>query len=364
MTAAHSGTDLIKRSISIPAGIAQKIDAIAASRYVSANRAVEDLLTDGIASYERRRQEFLELAERFQESKDPIETEELREALGRLTFGASGFSGLVADLVPLADLPGTWSGRGFRLTARPDCAEGNDVFLDLHVTDESLVFDKIDVFGFHYLQKIDDSTTGNTLHVEPGIWSTVTRPNVARTARNQDGSWQLAEGSSLMVNGGPLLNPVNTVPFPIGGPTPPPGAPNGFPEYNLSVPNAFRTNPLPPGITQTMVTNPNTVLAAAIAGQTIEQTTVLNIGTVPTFTIATTPPTVVNISNGGGGVENIPFLNTNANAATMLATFWIEKVKHPSGIGHYLQLQYVQTVLFNFLGLSWPRVTVATLVKH
>ena len=91
----------------------------------------------------------------------------------------------------------------------------------------------------------------------------------------------------------------------------------------------------------------------------------LNIGTVPSFQVATTPTaTTVTISNGGGGVENIPFLNTNANAATMLATFWIEKVKHPSGFGHFLQLQYVQTVLLNFLGLSWPHVSVATLVKH
>jgi hypothetical protein len=47
-----------------------------------------------------------------------------------------------------------------------------------------------------------------------------------------------------------------------------------------------------------------------------------------------------------------------------LATFWIEKVAHPGGYGHYLQLQYVQTVLLNFLGLSWPHVSVATLIKH
>jgi len=91
---------------------------------------------------------------------------------------------------------------------------------------------------------------------------------------------------------------------------------------------------------------------------------VLNIGTVASVTIATNPPTVQNINDGGGGVENIPFLTTNANAATVLATFWIETVKHPSGFGHFLQLQYVQTVLLNFLGLSWPHVSVATLVKH
>ena len=43
-------------------------------------------------------------------------------------------------------------------------------------------------------------------------------------------------------------------------------------------------------------------------------------------------------------------------------TFWIETVKR--GNGTFLQLQYTQTVLLNFLGLSWPHVTVATLVKR
>jgi hypothetical protein len=295
-------------------------------------------------------------------------------------------SELLTDLGPLAELPGTWSGRGFNLIARPDHEGGNDIFLELNLTQEDLVFtsiggnvpnrgtaqDDINLFGVTYLQKINDLTTGGALHIEPGIWATVpptTAPaetaSVARMATIPHGNSVLAEGASFSVAGGPVLNPVNTVPFPIGGPTPAPGALNSFPEYNLAVANAFRTSPLPPGITQAMVTNPNTALAAAIAGQTIEQTTVLNIGTVPSFTVATTPtPTVVNISNGGGGVENIPFLGTNANAATVLATFWIERVKHPSGFGHFIQLQYVQTVLLNFLGLSWPHVSVATLVKH
>jgi hypothetical protein len=33
------------------------------------------------------------------------------------------------------------------------------------------------------------------------------------------------------------------------------------------------------------------------------------------------------------------------------------------GDWQYLQLQYTQTVLLNFLGLSWPHVSVATLLK-
>jgi hypothetical protein len=33
------------------------------------------------------------------------------------------------------------------------------------------------------------------------------------------------------------------------------------------------------------------------------------------------------------------------------------------GDRQFLQLQYTQTVLLNFLGLSWPHVSVATLRK-
>ena len=82
-----SAADIIRRSISLPAELAEKIDAIAASRHVSGNRAIIDLLTGAILVYQRRRTAFLELADRFQKSKDPAETERLREELARMTFG-------------------------------------------------------------------------------------------------------------------------------------------------------------------------------------------------------------------------------------------------------------------------------------
>lgn len=63
-----------------------------------------------------------------------------------------------------------------------------------------------------------------------------------------------------------------------------------------------------------------------------------------------------------GGVQNIPFIVQNADAAFVSAIFWIETVADPSG-GTFLQLQYTQTVLLNFLTLSWPHVSVGTLVK-
>jgi hypothetical protein len=67
--------------------MSERIDAIAASRHVSANRAIVDLLDDAINAYDQRRTTFLELADRFQKSTNPAESDRLREELARMTFG-------------------------------------------------------------------------------------------------------------------------------------------------------------------------------------------------------------------------------------------------------------------------------------
>jgi hypothetical protein len=87
MATAPFETQAIRRSISLPAGMAEKIDAIAAARHVSSNRAIVDLLSDGITAYEQRRTAFFELADRFQKSTDETETERLREELAQMIFG-------------------------------------------------------------------------------------------------------------------------------------------------------------------------------------------------------------------------------------------------------------------------------------
>ena len=87
MASTLAAADIIRRSVSLPAELAEKIDAIAASRHVSGNRAIVDLLRDAILAYDQRRTAFLELADRFQKSKSPTETERLREELARMTFG-------------------------------------------------------------------------------------------------------------------------------------------------------------------------------------------------------------------------------------------------------------------------------------
>jgi nucleoid-associated protein YgaU len=72
----------------------------------------------------------------------------------------------------------------------------------------------------------------------------------------------------------------------------------------------------------------------------------------------------------GGGLANTAFLQgspneaPNAQAALVRATFWIETLVDLVADGpDFHQLQYTQTVLLNFTGLSWPHITVATFLR-
>jgi hypothetical protein len=267
-------------------------------------------------------------------------------------------------LGPLAELPGTWFGSGFSLISRPNFNANPPFFLEVNATHESLSFTEIgapipnrgsgqpDIFflGVQYLQQISDAVTKGSLHLEPGLWLNVpatTDPvadaSVVRLATIPHGDSLLAQGKSLVVQGGPDIQPVSSTPTSTANPTTP------LPPAYLA---PFATTPVPPGIPQGAIANPNLVLTDAIKGQKIVETTVLVIDT-------TTP-----IGGLTGGIENMPFTVKNANATRMNAIFWIEKVQREQGEGHFLQLQYTQTVNLNFLGIDWPHIQVATLVKH
>jgi prepilin-type processing-associated H-X9-DG protein len=286
----------------------------------------------------------------------------------------------VSALGPLAQLVGTWKGHGFNQIWRPFHGS-QDRFLELNETHEVLQFMEIpgdipnrgllqpdmNLHGATYLQKISDVnvlTNGKPsgIHIEPGIWVTVpatTNPadvaTVARMANIPHGTSLVSQGTAFTVNGGPIINPASITPFLIA----PPHTPIAFPETNLGVATAFRTPPGDiPHVTQAMVNNPNVVLTNAIAGQNIISTTVLRIST-----------TDLNPPTSGGGTSNIAFLDgaaggPNAQAAQMDAIFWIETVQGDDADDQKLQLQYTQTVLLNFNGLSWPHVSVATLHKQ
>src|ERR1700731_2805970 len=90
--------------------------------------------------------------------------------------------------------------------------------------------------------------------------------------------YRAARASVLRVRP-PLGTPPNPTPFPLGYLDP------------------FLNPPLPPDIELRSVQNPNHVLEAAILGQNIVNTVVLQISTVP-----------------DGNIGNIPFVVRNANA--------------------------------------------------
>jgi hypothetical protein len=261
-------------------------------------------------------------------------------------------------LGPLTDLPGTWVGSGFTVIWLPVFGEHPGFRLKLNATSETLTITKIggdipnrgsiqpdlNFLGLHYLQLVSDALTHGQLHIEPGLWlnlpltSPDPNPNVsfvARLASIPHGNALLAQGTTYQIVK-PGFPVANTLP----GPPVPPQAPG-------MLDNAV----LPPGIPSGSARNPNRVLWAASSKQIITRTVVLQIAT----DFATNP--------ASGGINNIAFVESNANATQMSATFWIESVKQRDG-SLTLQLQYSQRVILNFGGIDWPHVSVATLVQQ
>jgi hypothetical protein len=217
---------------------------------------------------------------------------------------------------------------------------------------------------------------------------------------------------------------VNMNPFPIGGEQQPsaPGT-RFFPSQQADTPDTAR---LPQDlssfiaaktITQEMLDNPNVVLMNEIATQNIHSFVTLIVTTDAAGALPTPPPNppspVVTTPPGfaGGTAEiafltgdaNVPPLKANAHAFKMKAVFWIETVHEtivvppckanglpitilaaarpgstlrptftltpPHDITHpkklvvpFIQIQYSQTVFLNFGPLTWPHVSVATLI--
>lgn len=293
-------------------------------------------------------------------------------------------------LGPLAELPGTWVGHGFNAIWRPDDfpQPGQDRFLELNLTDETLVFSEINgpipnrglampdinMFGVTYLQQINEAgDPTNGLHIEPGIWANVPQtsnpaepPTVVRMASIPHGTVINAQGTSRVLAGGPQTIPDNNIlPFffkqPIPANTDFNSVAQTFPELDLSTPTQFRF--ASPGVTQAMVQNPNSVLQQALAdslqGTNMKGRTFLHVSSTD------------NPIKGGGGTANTAFLvaaqtsgGGNANAGSVDATFWIETIAGTGGQPDILQLQYTQEVILDFNGIHWPHVSVATLVKQ
>ncbi len=276
-----------------------------------------------------------------------------------------------------------------------------------------------DIFlnGVPYLQTISDVTIPKQpvgIHFEPGLWVIVPattdpaeKPTLVRMASIPHGTTIVAQGTFSTSNGKPTIPAVDITPF----------VTNSNPKKLIPFPSQTVTNENTPripqdlapfvaagSITQAMLTDPNTLLRNHIASQNITSTTTLFISTSPAAPLF------------GGGTDNIAFLlgdaaaltnpaakGPNAQALSMSAVFWIETVEHvihvpifkpgqppmtlvgetgdagqpvPKFLVHppieiatprtitvkSTQIQYSQQVFLNFNGLTWPHVSVATLV--
>lgn len=278
-------------------------------------------------------------------------------------------------LGPLQDLPGFWEGVGFSLIARPNFGGGNHngIFLQLNLLRETIEFTPIGspvfnrgsaqgdiaIYGVTYLHRVTDAVTGGGLHVEPGMWLNIpptTAPDakgsIARLATVPHGNSICSVGFSeeAVFDGLPTIPPANTIPFNVGEQPPPAGTKNPFVEYDLGIPSAFRSNPLPPEITQAVVDDPNVLVRKMLQRQAEQGCRLTKILRLITQTGAK------------DGIDNIPFITKNADASGFFSVFAIESVQGATG-DDFLQLQYSQTVLLNFGGMSFPHVTCGTLIK-
>jgi hypothetical protein len=275
-----------------------------------------------------------------------------------------------------------------------------------------------DIFlnGVPYLQAISDVTVPSQptgIHLEPGLWMIVpstTDPaegvTLVRMASIPHGTTIIAQGTSSTISGPPTIPTVNITPFQTGSPNTSFTFPSQTAMSNTTarIPQNLTSFLAAGTITQAMLSDPNTLLRNHIATQTITATTTISISTAPASPLF------------GGGTANIAFLlgspialtnptsaTTNAQTLSMNATFWIETVEHtiivplfkpgqpaltlPGSTGDAgqpvpkflvnppieitaprpikvssTQIQYSQQVFLNFNGLTWPHVSVATLV--
>ena len=82
-----AATKTVRRSISLPAEVDNKIQKLARHQKRSANQVYESLIETGLAAREAEKRRFFELAERLRATGDASELRRLKNELARMTFG-------------------------------------------------------------------------------------------------------------------------------------------------------------------------------------------------------------------------------------------------------------------------------------
>ncbi len=256
---------------------------------------------------------------------------------------------------PLTDLIGTWYGnKGWNQVAVPNKYGGFSLLVQPYT--ETLTITPLgtptpnrgrkitqEVPTLMYNLTIHSNNDGSLLHAENGTWLFLTDCqdgfNIARLASIPHGNSILALGSTSVIPFAPSIQAISTLPI-----TGPGNIPLGYTDPYL---NAHFTG--------FNVINPNETLVEAIKEQKIISSTNLVISTA-----------------NQGGINNIPFVSKNANTTKFEAIFWIETVLNPKTGNHFLQLQYSQTTILEFIPqfndstklIQWPHVNINTMIKQ
>ena len=77
----------VRQSVTLPTGVARRVQALAKRDRRSANRVIVDLIETGLEAREREKKTFFELADRLAESSDESERKRLKAELARMTYG-------------------------------------------------------------------------------------------------------------------------------------------------------------------------------------------------------------------------------------------------------------------------------------
>ncbi|MGB6161750.1 MAG: heme-binding protein [Pseudonocardiaceae bacterium] len=293
------------------------------------------------------------------------------------------------DLGPLKDLPGKWEskGHGWNMIALPFARTRPDALdyrLLLNQYDETLNFTLVDkgvpnrgvdnthnqqtdqfVVTLDYEQVIHQvavtdrppsdvaGAPGLAIHHEPGLFLNMVNLTtggiaVARLASIPHGSSALALGTNSEVDGVAQIPPVNGLPI---------GVNQDLANPYLEPYQHFHANPFVGTVTAPDFPGfdpvaPHLLLTLANQGVNVQASTVLEMDT----------------TTESGGINNIPFIKKQADAAAMKSTFWIQKL---GGDSPTFRLQYLQIVNLEFFprgdGLPgriiWPHVSINTLDK-
>lgn len=292
------------------------------------------------------------------------------------------------DLLKL--LPGVWKnepslpGRGWNMIALPFVAPGSKLNyrLLLNQYNETLKFTTVDkgvpnrgieklnnqlvnsdqfVVALDYEQSIvqiaaEDfpvsgmaGPSGAAIHHEPGLFLQMANNfkkdlQIARLSTIPHGNSVLALGKANTADGGPTIPNESGLPIGVG---------QDLTSKYLLPYKHFHDNPFR-GVFDPV--KPNELLKLANQGVNIVRTTAFKFDT----------------KYANGGILNIPFIEKQADASQMHATFWIQELAEKDSKGNpKLRLQYTQTVMLEFfkrkdgkLGrIKWPHVSINTLEK-